>query len=131
MKEIFRPEFLNRVDEIIVFEELTKSHLSQILDIMLKQVIENIAVQGMSLSFDDKAKDFLIEKVMTRNSGQGLLERLYKGMSRMSFPSFICQEKLKRKHYSCYFRGGQDKHDSCGYPGFGGSKKTSVIIFKN
>lgn len=62
MKEIFRPEFLNRVDEIIVFEELTKSHLSQILDIMLKQVIENIAVQGMSLSFDDKAKDFLIEK---------------------------------------------------------------------
>ncbi len=62
VKEIFRPEFLNRVDEIIVFEELSKSELAQILAIMLKQVIKNIEENGMSISFDNKAEEFLIEK---------------------------------------------------------------------
>lgn len=62
VKEIFRPEFLNRVDEIIVFEELSKSELKQILDIMLKQVIANISEKGMTIKFDAKAEEFLIEK---------------------------------------------------------------------
>ncbi|NLX63245.1 MAG: ATP-dependent Clp protease ATP-binding subunit [Clostridiaceae bacterium] len=62
MREIFRPEFLNRVDEIIVFEPLTRKQLAQILDIMLDQITQDVKEKGMSISFDDKAKEFLIEK---------------------------------------------------------------------
>ena len=62
MREIFRPEFLNRVDEIIVFEPLTREQLAQILDIMLDQITQDVKEKGMSISFDDKAKEFLIEK---------------------------------------------------------------------
>jgi len=62
IREIFRPEFLNRVDEIIVFEPLTREQLAQILDIMLDQITQDVKEKGMSISFDDKAKEFLIEK---------------------------------------------------------------------
>lgn len=62
VKEIFRPEFLNRVDEVIVFEELSREQLGQILNIMLKQVTQDVEEKGMSIVFDDSAKAFLIEK---------------------------------------------------------------------
>lgn len=62
IREIFRPEFLNRVDEIIVFEELDREELAQILEIMLKQVTSDVKDKGMSITFDNKCKEFLIEK---------------------------------------------------------------------
>lgn len=62
IREIFRPEFLNRVDEIIVFEELTREQTSKILEIMLDQVTKDVREKGMTIAFDEKAKEFLIEK---------------------------------------------------------------------
>lgn len=62
VREIFRPEFLNRVDEVIVFEQLSREQLAQILEIMLNQVAQDVKEKGMSIVFDDKAKDFLMEK---------------------------------------------------------------------
>ncbi len=62
IREIFRPEFLNRVDEVIVFEELNKEQLGMILEIMLAQVANDVKDKGMTIAFDEKAKEFLIEK---------------------------------------------------------------------
>jgi len=62
IREIFRPEFINRVDEIIVFEQLTRQQLAQILEIMLNQVMQDVKEKGMSITFDNKAKEFLLEK---------------------------------------------------------------------
>lgn len=62
LREIFRPEFLNRLDEIIVFTELGKDELRQIADLMLREVSENVEEQGMFISFTDAAKEFLLEK---------------------------------------------------------------------
>ena len=62
IRELFRPEFLNRVDEIIVFEELTREQIGKILDIMLEKVIKDVKEKGITVTFDDKAKEFLIEK---------------------------------------------------------------------
>lgn len=69
VREIFRPEFLNRVDEVIVFEELSREQLGQILEIMLKEVAQDVAAKGMSITFDDKAKAFLIEKGFDQKFG--------------------------------------------------------------
>lgn len=62
VREIFRPEFLNRVDEVVVFEQLSREQLTQILEIMLEQVSQDVKDKEMSIVFDDKAKEFLMDK---------------------------------------------------------------------
>jgi ATP-dependent Clp protease ATP-binding subunit ClpC len=61
-KRQFRPEFLNRLDDIIVFRSLTKPDLVQILDLEIKKVMERLKGKNLHLVLDEKAKDFLVEK---------------------------------------------------------------------
>lgn len=61
-KKFFRPEFLNRLDEVIVFRTLGKPELVEILDLEVKKVVERIARRNVPVILDDKAKDFLINK---------------------------------------------------------------------
>jgi ATP-dependent Clp protease ATP-binding subunit ClpC len=62
MKKTFKPEFLNRVDDTIVFRMLNKEELKQIVDIELKVVLERLKTRNMELVVTDAAKGFLIEK---------------------------------------------------------------------
>jgi len=62
MKKLFNPEFLNRVDETIVFRNLDKEDIMQIIDIELKDIYKNIHENKMELILDDSAKGFLVEK---------------------------------------------------------------------
>jgi ATP-dependent Clp protease ATP-binding subunit ClpC len=61
-KRQFRPEFLNRLDDIIVFRSLTKPDLIQILDLEIKKVMERLKGKNLVLNLDEKANDFLVEK---------------------------------------------------------------------
>ena len=61
-KRQFRPEFLNRLDDIIVFRSLTKPDLVQILDLEIKKVMERLKGKNLQLKLDEKAMDFLVEK---------------------------------------------------------------------
>ena len=61
-KRQFRPEFLNRLDDIIVFRSLTKTDLIRILDLEIAKVMERLKGKNLKLNLDDKAKDFLVEK---------------------------------------------------------------------
>ncbi len=61
-KRVFRPEFLNRLDDIIVFHSFTKADLIQILTLEVDKVIERLRHKNLHLKLDDKAKDFLVEK---------------------------------------------------------------------
>lgn len=62
VKETFRPEFLNRVDEIIVFDALTKEDLSKIVDMMLEEVRQNALEKGINITFSQETKNALVEK---------------------------------------------------------------------
>ncbi|MFH1239068.1 MAG: ATP-dependent Clp protease ATP-binding subunit [bacterium] len=62
MKKIFNPEFLNRVDEIVVFHALDKEEMRQIVDLMLGQVIGRLKEQDVSLEVTKEAREFLLEK---------------------------------------------------------------------
>jgi len=62
LKHTFRPEFINRIDEIIVFHKLTEKELGKIADIMLKQVIDRIKEQNINLEIDETAKKLVITK---------------------------------------------------------------------
>jgi len=57
----FRPEFLNRIDEIVVFHSLGKEHLAGIVDIQLRRVIQLLADRGYHLEVDDSARQYLAE----------------------------------------------------------------------
>ena len=61
LKETFRPEFLNRVDETIIFKELTKAELRQIVDIMIREVYDSLAEKHIKGSMTDAAGDRLAE----------------------------------------------------------------------
>ena len=62
LKEYFRPEFLNRVDEIISFDSLTKEQLLQIVDLMLKDTSKALQDKDITLEVSSKAKNYLLEK---------------------------------------------------------------------
>jgi ATP-dependent Clp protease ATP-binding subunit ClpC len=62
LKKVFRPEFLNRIDEVIVFHKLQKEEIKQIVDLLLRRIRKSMAERELSLNLDDDAKDFLVEK---------------------------------------------------------------------
>jgi len=61
-KKMFRPEFLNRLDDLIVFRSFTKPDLIQILSLEVEKVLERLRKKNLKLELDEKAKDFLVEK---------------------------------------------------------------------
>ncbi len=61
-KKAFRPEFMNRLDDLIVFRTLSKSDLITILDLEINKVLGRLKARNITLNLDDKAKDFLVEK---------------------------------------------------------------------
>src|SRR5690606_14226087 len=62
LRKTFRPEFLNRVDEVIVFHALDKGHLRQIVDIMLQTLVGELRDRGVLVEFTDRAKEVLAEQ---------------------------------------------------------------------
>jgi len=62
LSKYFRPEFLNRIDDIVTFEALSKEHLRKIVDIQLAQVGRRLEKQGIKLEVSDKAKDHFAEE---------------------------------------------------------------------
>jgi ATP-dependent Clp protease ATP-binding subunit ClpC len=78
MKEVerhFRPEFLNRVDEIIMFHQLTREDLKAIVDIEMTKVRGRLSSQGLELALTDEAKDFLINQGFNPDFGARPLRR--------------------------------------------------------
>ena len=76
LKGFFRPEFINRLDEIIVFHALGKEQIRQIVDIQLKRLQERLSERHIVLQLDDKAKDWLAENGYDEAYGARPLKRL-------------------------------------------------------
>jgi ATP-dependent Clp protease ATP-binding subunit ClpC len=62
LKKVFRPELLNRIDEIIVFHKLDKEEIKTIIDLLLKRLREQMATHEVSVELTDEAKDLLVDK---------------------------------------------------------------------
>jgi ATP-dependent Clp protease ATP-binding subunit ClpC len=75
LKQYFRPEFLNRLDEIIVFRQLNKEEVKQIAEIMLKDVFSRLTEREITLEVTDKFKDRLIEEGFNPSYGARPLRR--------------------------------------------------------
>ncbi len=76
LKRLFKPEFLNRIDEIIVFRPISKEDMSKILDILLKNLYKRARGEmNLRVNLDKKAKSFLIEKGYDPKFGARPLKR--------------------------------------------------------
>jgi ATP-dependent Clp protease ATP-binding subunit ClpC len=62
LKKVFRPEFLNRIDEVIVFHKLAKDEIKEIVDLMISRVRAQVAEHELQLELDEAAKDLLVDK---------------------------------------------------------------------
>jgi len=75
LKKKFRPEFLNRIDAVVVFHPLSKEHIRKIVDLMLAGTIKQLADKGITLEITDAAKDLLCEKGYDKVFGARPLRR--------------------------------------------------------
>ncbi len=75
LKRQFAPEFLNRIDEVIVFDSLDKASINKIIDIELKNVYQQMNDLGYQLEFTEKARDFIVEKGWDEQYGARPLKR--------------------------------------------------------
>jgi ATP-dependent Clp protease ATP-binding subunit ClpC len=95
LKQYFRPEFLNRLDEIIVFRQLSKEEVSQISDIMLKEVFGRLTEKGIILEVTDKFKDRLIQEGYSPSYGARPLRRAIMRLLEDSLAEEILSGRIK------------------------------------
>jgi ATP-dependent Clp protease ATP-binding subunit ClpC len=97
MEKVFRPEFLNRLDDTIVFRSLTKADLKMIIDLEISKVAKRLKEKGLGLTLTDEAKELLIEKGTSLEFGARPLRRaienlledpLSEGLIRASYVGF-------------------------------------------
>ena len=75
LKKTFAPEFLNRIDDVIVFNPLEKEHIDLIIEIELKKLYGRVSELGYTLNLSDKAKAFIAEKGFDKQFGARPLKR--------------------------------------------------------
>ncbi|MCM8744921.1 ATP-dependent Clp protease ATP-binding subunit [Thermomicrobium sp. CFH 73360] len=80
LKQTFRPEFLNRIDAVIVFHPLTPGHVRQIVDLELKRIRKQLAEQQIGLEVTDAAKDLLATRGYDRQFGARPLRRIIQNL---------------------------------------------------
>jgi ATP-dependent Clp protease ATP-binding subunit ClpC len=95
LKQYFRPEFLNRLDEIIVFRQLTKDEVAEIAEIMLKEVFERIAMKGIQLEVTDRFKTRLVDEGYNPSYGARPLRRAVMRLLEDSLAEEVLSEKIK------------------------------------
>jgi ATP-dependent Clp protease ATP-binding subunit ClpC len=95
LKQYFRPEFLNRLDEIIVFRQLTKDEVKQISDILLKEVFGRLTEQGIELAVTDRFKDRLVEEGYNPSYGARPLRRAIMRLLEDTLAEEILSGRLK------------------------------------
>lgn len=76
LKKIMRPELLNRIDDIVVFDPLTRSEISKILDIQLKELETRVSEKKISLSVSEKAREYLLDNGYDVSMGARPMRRL-------------------------------------------------------
>jgi ATP-dependent Clp protease ATP-binding subunit ClpC len=112
MKEIerfFRPEFINRLDEVIVFKPLTKDDLVEIVEFEVAKVSERLSMQGFALELDQPAKDFLIDKGYNPDFGARPLRRAIGSYIEDPLSEMLLSGELQDKNLLKATRKGEDE----------------------
>ena len=96
LKKELRPEFINRIDEIIVFHKLTDSEISKIIDIMLKEVTTRLEAQKIKIELEPEVKELIASKGIDKNFGARPLRRTIQSVLEDRLAEEILDGNLKK-----------------------------------
>jgi hypothetical protein len=129
LKKSFRPEFLNRIDEVIVFHSLTQEDVKQIVDLLMKRVTEQLKAKDLEIELTDAAKTVLAEKGFDPSLGARPLGGRSSGSSRTRCPRSCCgrssaparrSSSTRATARSCSRARGSPRRPACRARGFVG-----------
>ena len=96
LKRELRPEFINRIDEIIVFHKLTDNEVNQIIDIMLKEVVNRLEAQKIKIELEPAVKELIASKGIDKNFGARPLRRTIQSVLEDRLAEEILDGNLKK-----------------------------------
>ena len=94
LKKVFRPEFLNRIDDVIVFHKLTKDEIKEIVELLLRRIRESMAERELQLELTEEAKDLLVEKGWDPAMGARPLRRAIQRYIEDPLADFVLRSQL-------------------------------------
>jgi ATP-dependent Clp protease ATP-binding subunit ClpC len=94
LKKVFRPEFLNRIDDVIVFHKLQKDEIKQIIELLLRRIRQSMAERELQLELTDEAKDLLVEKGWDPAMGARPLRRAIQRFIEDPLADFVLRSEL-------------------------------------
>ncbi|HEY4909277.1 MAG TPA: hypothetical protein VIJ73_07235, partial [Methylomirabilota bacterium] len=94
LKKVFRPEFLNRIDDVIVFHKLQKDEIKQIVELLLLRIRESMADRELQLELTDPTKEMLVEKGWDPAMGARPLRRAIQRYIEDPLADFVLREKV-------------------------------------
>lgn len=96
VKEKLKPEFLNRLDAIVIFKPLDKEHIEKIVDIYTEELNEKLKDQGITVIIDDSMKRYLAERGYIPSMGARPLRRLFENTIEFTISNLIIDEKIRK-----------------------------------
>ena len=96
LKRELRPEFINRIDEIIVFHKLTDNEIDKIIDIMLKEVTKRLETQKIKIELEPEVKELIASKGIDKNFGARPLRRTIQSVLEDRLAEEILDGNLKK-----------------------------------
>ena len=94
LKKVFRPEFLNRIDEVIVFHKLAKVEIKEIVELLLGRIRETMAERELLLELSEDAKDLLVDKGWDPAMGARPLRRAIQRYIEDPLADFVLREQV-------------------------------------
>ncbi|HEY8235830.1 MAG TPA: AAA family ATPase, partial [Gaiellaceae bacterium] len=117
LKKVFRPELLNRIDEIIVFHKLEKGEILQIVDIQMKRLRDQMAVHGSTVELTQAAKELLVEEGYDPAMGARPLRRAIQRFIEDPLADFVLGRSLEPGSTILVERKDEDEVDITVIPG--------------
>ena len=99
VRATFRPEFLNRIDDVVCFESLSKEQLHQILEILIKNTNNALKNRNIFVELTDRAKEFVVEKGTDLKNGARPLRRAVQRYIEDTVTDGIFNEEIKDRRY--------------------------------
>ncbi|MGH3142219.1 MAG: AAA family ATPase, partial [Gaiellales bacterium] len=127
LKKVFRPELLNRIDEVIVFHKLTKDDILEIVELMMRRVREQISTHEVVIELSDAAKELLVEKGYDPTMGARPLRRAIQRYIEDPLADFVLGSDLEPGVTILVDRKDEEEDVSITLAG-GGRKREKVTV---
>jgi ATP-dependent Clp protease ATP-binding subunit ClpC len=128
LKKVFRPELLNRIDEVIVFHKLTKDEILEIVELMMRRVREQVSTHEVVIELSDAAKELLVEKGFDPTMGARPLRRAIQRYIEDPLADFVLSSDLEPGVTIVVDRKSEDDEEVSITLSGGGRKREKVTV---